>query len=112
MDDRSADRYTRFLELNFGEELHAGIAKVSWTCHDSKLTINDLILSWAAVLGSLTGEGNPVFSVDDEPIRVTLAAGTFRKARLDETLRDQGFTGIYTQDVSIPGRISYGGTAD
>ena len=95
------DRYTGFPELDYGEEAVLGYMEVPWVCTDSRLSISSLVLSWAAVLGGLAGEKNPVFSVDNEPIRADLYTGTYRKARVGESQsRYFDFTGIFTREVS------------
>ena len=101
MDHDTNDRYTQFPDLKYGVEPVPKTATVPWTWVASDPNINTLILSWAAVLGSLTGEDTPVFSVDNEPISASRAAGGYRKAILDKSCREcAGFTGIFTNEVN------------
>lgn len=102
MESHTGDRYTRFPGLNYGREAVPEYATVAWSCTDSRLTIHSLVLSWATVLRSLTGEEKPVFDVDNEPIITADGhTGTFRKARVNESHQiSLVFTGIFTQEVS------------
>lgn len=101
MDSYTDERYTRFPDLDYGKESIPGYIDIPWVCTDRRLTISSLVLSWATVLGGLTGEHDPVFSVDNEPIKADLHAGIYRKARVDESQSSPSyFTGIFTREVS------------
>ncbi|KAL1958105.1 hypothetical protein VTO42DRAFT_5145 [Malbranchea cinnamomea] len=102
METYHGSRYTAFPDLNYGDELVPECTTVPWTCGDSRPAISTLVLSWAAVLGSLAGEENPIFSLDNEPIRVDLDTGTYRKVQVDESQNTSlGFTGIYTSESIV-----------
>lgn len=100
MDHDAIDRCTQFPDLSPQSQLNPHAEGVTWEHEVKPLPLEILVLSWATLVHSFTGDPNPVFYVDNEAIKVDLTRWTFGKTKV-ETL-DHGVdrsTGIDVHDV-------------
>lgn len=101
MEASVVERYTRFPGLDYSQEEIPALASAEWKCDDCQLDIDTLILSWALVLGNLSGEENPVFQVDERTVKSHPFSRRIEDVHVDASLLENtSYTGIYTEDVS------------
>ncbi|EFW15725.1 non-ribosomal peptide synthetase [Coccidioides posadasii str. Silveira] len=84
--------YISFPKLDYVEESVDGSVRIDWNCGISKLSLDLVACSWAAVLAALTGEEIPAFSLNGDPVKVDLEKNIVLKAEVDD-LRKHGHTG-------------------
>ncbi|PGH14806.1 hypothetical protein AJ79_02822 [Helicocarpus griseus UAMH5409] len=103
MEATSGERYTSFPDLDYGQDEVPSSITIDWKVDDCHLSVNALVLSWASLLKSITGNESPIFSLDGQPIKADPSAGNFRTVDLDESMQGQrAYTGIFTTDSISP----------
>ena len=77
------DRYTQLLPFITGCGGSSQDASVQWQLGEHALPTDALVLAWADLLSSFTGDECPVFVLNGNPVKVDLTARTFRTISLD-----------------------------
>ncbi|KAK2788223.1 NRPS [Onygenales sp. PD_12] len=101
MDGITGERYTSFPDLEYGQDKVPSYITTAWSVEGCQLPVETLVISWAFLLKSITGQENPIFCLNGQPINVNLDTGDSKAVQLDESVQGQGtYTGIFTADPS------------
>jgi hypothetical protein len=106
METQFTDRYTSFPDLDHGQEGVPHVATTCWNVDGVQFSTDILVLSWGFILQGFTGELNPVFSLDGEPVKADVSSRTFQKIQADTLLPERGkYTGIFAFDARTAIRL-------
>lgn len=101
------DRYTQLLPFISGCGDLSQQVSVQWQLDEHAVPVDVLVLSWAALLYSFTGDGCPVFALNGNPVKADLSSRTFRPISLDVDSDVSGrCTAVYLEDSQALGLIT------
>lgn len=94
--------YTQFPSLSPEERGVSDPVTISWDTDGTCIPLDILVLSWAVLLRSLTGEDYPTFILDGQPVQADLSTWSFKPIEQEVLLQDAGgCSGIFTNSVRI-----------
>lgn len=92
--------YTRFPNLSPKESDVCEPTTIPWGTDGSCISLEILVLSWAALLHSFTREEHPTFILDGDPVQADLSSWSFKPIGTDTLFQDEGrYCGVYTKAV-------------
>ncbi|KAK2762740.1 NRPS [Arachnomyces sp. PD_36] len=92
--------YTRFPNLSPEEHDVYQVTTISWGTNGERISLEALVISWAALLCSFTGEEHPTFILDGEPFQADLLSWSFEPISPDALLQDGGgYCGVFTNSI-------------
>lgn len=92
--------YTQFPRLSPKERDVSDVAAISWDTDGVCIPLDALVLSWATLLWSFTGEEYPTFILDGKLVQADLSSWSFKPIKPEDLLQDGGgCSGIFTNSV-------------
>ncbi|KAL1967788.1 hypothetical protein VTN77DRAFT_2477 [Rasamsonia byssochlamydoides] len=94
------NRFTPFPDIYPKAGQNLSRSETEWRLDGPAIPLEVLVLSWASLLSSFTGEEYPVFALNGEPVKADLYTKSFQPSRLDSTAQEvEGYTAIVTDNL-------------